>query len=96
MNQGKFSLVPEMEGLLATFTELLTGEADEKRMEMVAIWCLYSHMGKVMPQMVQHWASEPRHQEARARIRQIIEQIKQWNQEKAKGSAPSQQPPAQT
>ena len=82
MDETKQPLVPELEGLLYKFTELLTGEATPERVEMVKIWCLYSHINKVMPPVVQHWGSEPEHFEAKAKIREMIEQIKQWNQEK--------------
>ncbi len=75
-------LVPELDGLLHTFTQLLTGEATPERIEMVKVWCLYSHISKVMPPMVQHWGSLQEHQEARAKIREITEQIKRWHQEK--------------
>lgn len=82
MEEKTDALVPELEELLYKFTELLTGEATPERVEMVKIWCLYSHMTKAMPALVQHWGSEPEHADARNRIRGIIEQIKQWNQEK--------------
>ncbi|UFJ39466.1 YusU family protein [Brevibacillus humidisoli] len=82
MDQPNKPLVPELEELVYKFTELLTGEATPERVEMVKVWCLYSHMLKVMPQLIQHWASEPDHQEARGQIKQMVEQIKQWNAEK--------------
>lgn len=82
METKKDALVPELEELVYTFTELLTGEATPERVEMVKVWCLYAHMSKVMPPLIQHWGSEPDHQEAKAQIREIIEQIKQWNQTK--------------
>lgn len=82
MSEAKQALVPEIDELLYKFTELLTGEATEERVEMVKLWAIYSHMQKAMPPLVQHWGSEPEHQEAKANIRRIIEQIKQWNQEK--------------
>ncbi|MFX8035979.1 DUF2573 family protein, partial [Acinetobacter baumannii] len=44
--------------------------------------CLYTHMAKAMPPLIQHWGSEPQHFEARNQIREIIEQIKVWNQTK--------------
>lgn len=75
-------IIPEIEELVHKFTELLTGEATPERVEMVKLWCMYAHMTKAMPQLIQHWGSEPEHQEARNRMRAIIEQIKQWNQTK--------------
>jgi len=89
MNADKHQPVPELEELLAKFTELLTGEATPERIEMVRIWCLYSHMLKVMPPLVQHWGSEPAHQEAKAEIRRIFEQIKEWNQNKGQNQVPN-------
>ncbi|NGQ93860.1 DUF2573 family protein [Brevibacillus sp. SYP-B805] len=82
MTEDQTPVIPELEGLVEKFTELLTGEATPERIEMVKIWCLYSHMQKVMPPLVQHWGSEPEHQEAKEKIRQIIDQLKRWNQEK--------------
>jgi hypothetical protein len=82
VEEKKEALVPELEELLYKFTELLTGEATPERVEMVKVWCLYTHMSKAMPPLIQHWASEPDHSEARNQIREIIEQIKQWNQTK--------------
>ncbi|MGE5701086.1 MAG: DUF2573 family protein [Clostridia bacterium] len=82
MTEQKQTPVGEVEELLYTFTELLTGEANAERVEMVKIWALYTHMQKVMPPLVQHWGSQPEHQEAKRRIKEMVEQIKQWNQEK--------------
>ncbi|MFC8688719.1 YusU family protein [Brevibacillus porteri] len=82
MDEKKAALVPELEDLVRKFTELLTGEATPERVEMVKVWCLYTTMAKAMPPLIQHWGSEPEHMEARNQIREIIEQIKQWNQEK--------------
>lgn len=75
-------LVPELDDLLAKFTELLTGEATPERIEMVKVWSLYSHMAKAMPPLVQHWGSSPEYQAAKLQIRQITEQIKEWNKDK--------------
>ncbi|QDS33196.1 DUF2573 family protein [Brevibacillus brevis] len=83
MDEKKDALVPELEDLVRKFTELLTGEATPERVEMVKVWCLYTTMAKAMPPLIQHWGSEPEHMEARNQIWEIIEQIKQWNQEKS-------------
>lgn len=82
MSERPVSNIPELAGLLEKFTELLTGEATPERIEMVKNWALYSHMQKVMPPLVQHWGSEPEHQQAKAEIQQMIEQLKRWHQEK--------------
>ena len=74
--------IPELEQLLYKYTELLTGEATPERVEMVKTWILFTHVSKTMPPLVQHWASVPEHAEARSRIKEVIEQIKQWNQGK--------------
>jgi hypothetical protein len=88
MSEGKSPYIAELDGLVEKFTELLTGEATPERIEMVKIWCLYSHMQKVMPPLVQHWGSEIEHQAAKVEIMRIIDQLKKWNQEKsAKGNA---------
>ncbi|WP_139490399.1 DUF2573 family protein [Brevibacillus dissolubilis] len=90
MSDNNLNRIPDIDGLLYKFTELLTGEATPERIEMVKIWCLYSHMAKVMPPLVQHWGSEPDHLETKAEIKQLFEQIKKWNQEK---NAQSAEPP---
>ncbi len=82
MSQEK--LVPELDGLLYKFTELLTGEATEERVEMVKVWSIYSHMLKVMPPLVKHWTSEEQHQDAKRKIRDIFEEIQRLNEENKK------------
>ncbi|WP_134684453.1 DUF2573 family protein [Brevibacillus migulae] len=84
MSEQPKTNIPELEGLLEKFTELLTGEATPERIDMVKNWCIYSHIQKVMPPLVQHWGSEPEHQQAKADIQKTIDQLKQWNQEKQK------------
>ncbi|GAA4716263.1 DUF2573 family protein [Brevibacillus fulvus] len=81
MNEANKLPIAELEGLLEKFTERLTGEATPERIELVKLWCLFGHMQRVMPPLVQHWASVAEHQEAKAKLREINEQIKQWNQE---------------
>lgn len=55
--------VPEqLETLLNTFTEMMTGEATPENIETVLQWALYMHMRSVMPPLVQHWrTAEPEH-----------------------------------
>ena len=77
-------IVPEFDGLLSKFTELLTGDATEEQIEMVKVWCIYSHMLKVMPPLVKHWTSIEEHQEAKAKIREIFEEIQRLNEENKK------------
>lgn len=77
-------MVPELDGLIDKFTELLTGEATEKNVEMVKIWCVYSHMLKVMPPLVKHWTSLEQHQDAKRKIREIFEEIQRLNEENKK------------
>lgn len=73
--------IPEFESLVHKFTELLTGEADPERMEMVKVWCIYSHISKVMPPLVKHWAGDPQNADAKAKIRKIFEDIQRMNEE---------------
>jgi|GEM_PF-239489 len=75
------SLIPEFDHLISKFTELLTGEATEERVEMVKIWCMYSHILKVMPPLVKHWNSIEDHQDAKRQIREIFEEIQRLNEE---------------
>lgn len=84
MNMDSNKLVPEMDGLLYKFTELLTGEATEERVEMVKIWSMYSHMLKVMPPLIKHWTSMEEHQDAKGQIREIFEEIQRLNEENKK------------
>ncbi|RKD21750.1 DUF2573 domain-containing protein [Ammoniphilus oxalaticus] len=77
-------LVPELDGLIYKFTELLTGEATDENIEMVKIWCMYSHMLKVMPPLVKHWTSIEEHQDAKRKVREIFEQIQRQNEENKK------------
>jgi uncharacterized protein YjdB len=74
-------LIPEMDGLVEKFTELLTGEATDTNIEMVKAWALYSHMLKVMPSLVKHWTSEEQHQDAKLKIRNLFEEIQQMNEQ---------------
>ncbi|WP_051331087.1 DUF2573 family protein [Aneurinibacillus terranovensis] len=82
------STVPDIDSLLYKFTELLTGDANEERVELVKTWALYSHLLKVMPPVVQHWTSE--HPQEKQEMRKIFEQIQEWNQEN-KGKIREQQ-----
>lgn len=81
MSEKKDWLIPEMESLVNQFTELLTGEVNEERVEMVKMWLFYNHIAKVMPNLVKHWNALEENQEARTRMREIFEQIKVWNEE---------------
>jgi hypothetical protein len=72
--------LPDIDSLLYSFTEFLTGEANEERVEMVKVWALYNQMLKVMPPLVQHWTNE--HPEEKKQLRELFQQIQQWNTEK--------------
>lgn len=65
--------------LLIRFTELLAGDSTEEKVEMVKMWALYSHMLKVMPDLIQHW--EATHPEEKREIRKIFAKIQEWNQQ---------------
>lgn len=77
---SKKERVPDIDSLLYSFTEFLTGKADEERVEMIKVWALYNHMLKTMPSLVQHWTNE--HPEEKAQLRELFEQVKRWNMEK--------------
>lgn len=70
---------PDIDSLLIRFTELLVGDGDEEKVEMVKVWALYNHMLKVMPNLVQHWAAT--HPEEKQTIREIFKNIQEWNQQ---------------
>ncbi|MBN6186749.1 DUF2573 family protein [Aneurinibacillus sp. BA2021] len=72
--------IPNIDSLLYSFTEFLTGEADEERVERIKVWALYNYMLKTMPPLVQHWTNE--HPEEKKQLRELFEQVKQWNEAK--------------
>jgi hypoxanthine phosphoribosyltransferase len=65
--------------LLVRFTELLVGESTEEKVEMVTVWALYSHMQKVMPDLIKHW--EASHPEKKKEIREVFLKVQEWNQQ---------------
>ena len=73
-------LKPEIiDSLFIRFTELLVGDGNEDKVEMVKVWALYSHMLKVMPNLIHHWtASYP---EEKQEIREVFLKIQEWNQQ---------------
>ena len=77
--EGDEKVKPDINALLIRFTELLVGDAEEEKVEMVKVWALYNHMLKVMPNLVQHWTST--HLEEKAEIRKIFQQIQELNQQ---------------
>lgn len=73
-------LKPELiDSLFVRFTELLVGDASDDKVEMVKVWALYSHMLKVMPNLIQHWKTS--HLEENEEIREIFLKIQEWNQQ---------------
>jgi GTPase SAR1 family protein len=71
-------LKPEfVDSLLIRFTELLVGDSSEEKVEMVKVWALYSHMLKVMPNLIQHWTAT--HPEEKKEIKELFLRIQEWN-----------------
>ncbi|MFZ7943978.1 DUF2573 family protein [Neobacillus sp. 19] len=74
--------VEQFETLLEKYSELLVGESDEAVKEKVKAWALYSHIAKSMPALINHWSAL--YPEAREEMKQMIQEIKQLNEEHRK------------
>ncbi|MCM3765846.1 YusU family protein [Neobacillus niacini] len=72
----------QLEALLEKYSELLVGEADEETKEKVKAWALYSHIAKSMPALINHWSTL--YPEARAEMKEIINEIKVLNEQHRK------------
>ncbi|WP_128893666.1 DUF2573 family protein [Longirhabdus pacifica] len=70
----------QFEGLFQKYTELLTGQESPEAIEKVKIWSMYNHIHKTMPALTSHWVKE--FPEAKTQVRQIFEEVKQWNNTK--------------
>lgn len=64
---------------VAKYAELLTGDSSSEVLEKVQIYALYSHIHKTMPALAKHWLSD--NPEAKAKIKQVFEDIQKLNQE---------------
>jgi hypothetical protein len=67
------------EALLEKYSELLVGDSSKEVKEKVKAWALYSHIGKSMPALIQHWSAL--YPEARGEMKEIINEIKQLNEQ---------------
>ncbi|MDR6999543.1 DUF2573 family protein [Neobacillus niacini] len=74
--------VEQFEALLEKYSELLLGESSKDTKEKVRVWALYSHIAKSMPALIKHWHSL--HPEAKEQMKEIINEIKQMNEEHRK------------
>ncbi|MEH7109207.1 DUF2573 family protein [Bacillus sp. JJ1764] len=74
----------QFEALLEKYSELLVGEATEATKEKVKAWAMYSHIAKSMPALINHWSSL--YPEARTEMKQIINEIKELNEQHRKSS----------
>lgn len=74
--------VEQFETLLEKYSELLVGESDEAVKEKVKAWALYSHIAKSMPALINHWSAL--YPEAREEMKQMIQEIKQLNEQHRK------------
>jgi len=68
-----------LEALLEKYSELLVGNSSGDVKEKVKAWALYSHIGKSMPALIQHWSTL--YPEARGEMKEIINEIKQLNEQ---------------
>lgn len=74
----------QFNALLEKYSELLVGESDAETKEKVKAWALYSHIAKSMPALINHWSAM--YPEARGEMKQIIQEIKQMNEEHRKST----------
>lgn len=69
----------QFEALLEKYSELLVGDSSSEVKEKVKAWALYTHIGKTMPALIQHWSAL--YPDAREEMKQIIQEIKQCNEQ---------------
>ncbi|MDQ1912214.1 DUF2573 family protein [Paenibacillus sp. GD4] len=67
----------EFEGLVAKFSELLTGDDSKEMVEKIKIWAIYNHIHKTMPALASHWNQS--HPEAKVTIRKLYEEVRDLN-----------------
>lgn len=68
----------QFDALLEKYTELLVGESDADKKEMVTQYALYSFIAKNMPALVKHWNSL--YPEGKDEMKRIIGEIKAMNE----------------
>lgn len=74
----------QFNALLEKYSELLVGESGAETKEKVKAWALYSHIAKSMPALINHWSSL--YPDAREEMKQMIQEIKQLNEEHRKSA----------
>jgi hypothetical protein len=74
----------QFEALLEKYSELLVGDCSSEVKEKVKVWALYTHIGKTMPALIQHWSAL--YPDAREEIKQVIQEIKQLNEQHRKST----------
>lgn len=68
----------QFNALLEKYTELLVGETDAGKKEMVTQYALYSFIAKNMPALVKHWNSL--YPEGKDEMKRIVGEIKEMNE----------------
>ncbi|MEI2664444.1 DUF2573 family protein [Rossellomorea sp. LJF3] len=68
----------QFDALLEKYTELLVGETDAVKKEMVTQYALYSFIAKNMPALVKHWNSL--YPEGKDEMKRIVGEIKEMNE----------------
>jgi hypothetical protein len=72
-----YTVPKNIETLVNTFTEMMTGEASQENVEAVVQWAIYMHVRSVMPPLVQHWrTAEPENGQA---VSEAIKQVQALN-----------------
>lgn len=74
----------QFEALLEKYSELLVGDSSDEVKEKVKAWALYTHIGKSMPALIQHWSSL--YPEARGEMKEVIAEIKEMNEKHRESS----------
>lgn len=68
----------QFDALLEKYTELLVGDSDPDKKEMVTQYALYSFIAKNMPALVKHWNGL--YPEGKEEMKRIVGEIKQMNE----------------
>lgn len=68
----------QFDALLEKYTELLVGESDAGKKEMVTQYAIYSFIAKNMPALVKHWNSL--YPEGKDEMKRIVGEIKKMNE----------------
>ncbi|WP_044338190.1 DUF2573 family protein [Rossellomorea aquimaris] len=68
----------QFDALIDKYTELLVGEIDSEKKEMVSRYALYSFIAKNMPALVKHWNSL--YPDGKDEMKRIVGEIKEMNE----------------